>query len=434
LSAQLQDLKIAIMLTSVHHKNYRAFEDTGEVQLSRLNVFLGANNAGKTSFVSTIELLLRSLQGGGSKWPLVFQEMASFASFNTVLRRHWSPRESRPKHFNLGYRLRQGSKEIEVDFECSGNPKDDTPVVDRALYKIGGLRTNIKIVQKDGSSTKSERKKSARKSDEIVVVSPFFHGILPLLAREDRKLMGLVRQLYESGIFNVQQRLEVIHPSRPIPRSYYVIDDPGLTTEDRELITFLLRTWDVADSNVKKRIIDNLNTLGLTKAFDVIAGSPRVGPKVVEIRVAPTLKRQKVTIADAGFGLSQVLPLIAYEARLSNGCLIAYQPELHLHPRAQSRLADIFADSVARGNQLFIETHSQDFILRLQLLMAEGKLNPADVSVFCFDQDRGRARISTMKFSDFGIPLASWPRGFLDTSLMIARELNSVRVKERSHN
>lgn len=419
----------ARMLASVHLKNYRAFEDTGEVNLSRLNVFIGANNAGKTSFVSTIELLLRSMRGGGSRGPLLFQEMASFSSFNSVLRRHWSPQESRPKHFKLGFTLQGARKQgVNVEFECSGDAKDDTPVVDAINYKIGTFDTSIKITRP--SATPTELRITSSKSKDEKSSPAFFHGFVPLpTERPNKKLQALFRLLVSNDVMREPQRLEVIHPSRPVPRSYYVIDDPGLTAENRELITFLLRTWDASsDVQVKNRIVESLTTLGLTRAFEVIADSRRSGPKVVEIRVAPSLKRQKVTIADAGFGLSQVLPLVAYEARLNNGCLIAYQPELHLHPWAQSRLADIFASSISRGNQLFVETHSPDFILRLQLLMAQRKLAPSDVTVFCFEQDKGRARIRPIVFSKDGVPAESWPKGFLDTSLGIARELSSARL------
>lgn len=418
------------MLTSVHHKNYRAFADTGKITLSKLNIFIGANNAGKTSFVSAIELLLRSLQGGGSRGPLLFQEMASFSSFNAVLRRHWSPHEVRPQNFNLGYSfstLKQS--EINVDFECAGHSKDDTPVVSRIDYKIGKFTANIKLERSATSASVPQLRIKSSSSKDNKSSTAFFHGIVPLPTNEaDKGIYDLTRRLFASDITSERQRLEVIHPSRPIPRSYYVVDDPGLTIEDRDLITFLLRVWDSQDQNVKKRITDSLNALGLTQVFDVIAVSRRSGPKVVEIRVAPSLKRQKVTIADAGFGLSQVLPLVAYDARLTNGSLVAYQPELHLHPKAQSRLADIFANSVARGNQLFVETHSPDLILRLQLLMALKKLNPDDVAVFCFEQTKGKSQISAIKFGQNGVPNRSWPKGFLDTSLDIARNLGAARL------
>src|SRR5690606_8093000 len=140
----------------------------------------------------------------------------------------------------------------------------------------------------------------------------------------------------------------------------------------------------------------------------------------LEIRVAPQSVRQKVTIADAGFGLSQALPLIVSEARLNGGSLVAYQPEVHLHPFAQSRLADLFSASVARQNQVFIESHSPDLVLRIQILISEGRLKPDDVAVFCFENKKGRPAITRVNFDRAAKPSIQWPAGFLDTSLSLA--------------
>src|SRR5690606_4963138 len=136
---------------------------------------------------------------------------------------------------------------------------------------------------------------------------------------------------------------------------------------------------------------------------------------------------QTVTIADAGFGLSQVLPLIVYDARWTNGSIIAYQPELHLHPRAQSRLADMFVESVKRGNQAFVESRRADLILRLQTSMAQELIAPEDVSVFCLENKTGAATVRRIKFDKLGSPEGAWPVGFLDSTINLARELNSAR-------
>lgn len=425
------------MLTSVRLRNYRAFQDTGLVKLSRLNIFIGANNAGKTSLTSAIELMLRSMRGGGQRGPLAFGEMSAFASFDAILRKHWGPNKQRPKNLELCYTLGDKRKNnIEVNYVCRGNSGDGTTEVLRIEYKIGKYSATIELDESESEGVKFHFVGNDQgKSDSTNL---FFHGLVPLpmdRGKEARKFRELTSKLFESDIADGPYRLEVVHPSRPVPRSFYVVDDPGLTLEDRNLLTFLIRIWSSSekeDKEVKERIVENMSALGLTKDFSLSLISKRMGPKVFEIRVSPTNKRQTVTIADAGFGLSQVLPLIAYEARLTNGYLVAYQPELHLHPRAQARLADIFVRSVGRGNQVFAETHSPDLILRLQLLIVEGKISPNDISVFCLENGTGKAQIKEIEFSESGVPNSSWPEGFLDTSLSLARELNAARLIKSS--
>ena len=67
-----------------------------------------------------------------------------------------------------------------------------------------------------------------------------------------------------------------------------------------------------------------------------------------------------VSIADVGFGVSQVLPvLVALTSReIRDSLVYLEQPELHLHPNAQVALAQMLADAAKRGVRVVAETHS----------------------------------------------------------------------------
>ncbi len=414
------------MLRSLRIQNFRSFEDTDIVELRKLNVLIGANNAGKTSFLSAVELFLRSTTGGGLRGPLAFETMPMFASFDSVLRRHWSKQAQRPHTFQFRYDWDTGGARASSDFVCSGHPKDNTAYVSKAVYRLGERTIDVEAKDHAGRPGSYEIKRNGKK---VVDESPFFHRLFPIsIIRSSPSLIPW----FERGQFS---GLEVVRPYRPVPRSFYVLDDPGLGSDDRELLTFLIGIWKATDTrskHIQSRIAKSLKTLNLALNFDVTQRVGRLGPKVIEIRVSPTMRRQRVTIADAGFGLSQALPLLVYDARLDNGALIAYQPEVHLHPFAQSRLADIFAQSIARGNQVFVETHSQDLVLRLQLLLAKRELSPDDVRVFCVESKQGRSEITAVDFNAKGAPQIPWPAGFLDTSLKVARELAESRRSSAS--
>jgi predicted ATPase len=148
---------------------------------------------------------------------------------------------------------------------------------------------------------------------------------------------------------------------------------------------------------------------------------------MVEVRVAPKKKSRVVTLADVGYGVSQILPLLSLDAQLSAGKLLAYQPEAHLHPLAQSRLADVFVASVKRGNRVYVETHSEHLVLRLQALIAGGEIEPDRVRVFCVEHDGEKSNVEAMTFDQRGVPETRWPKGFLDTGLDLARDLAERR-------
>ncbi len=138
-------------------------------------------------------------------------------------------------------------------------------------------------------------------------------------------------------------------------------------------------------------------------------------------------------IADMGYGFSQVLPIMAQVWSRQNRStgpastiLIAMeQPELHLHPAYQAKLADIFAKSLSPARptarskdvRFIIETHSEALVNRLGELIYENMLSPDDVAIYVFEKDlNGEATdIQTVKYESDGT-LSNWPIGFFSAA------------------
>jgi predicted ATPase len=137
-------------------------------------------------------------------------------------------------------------------------------------------------------------------------------------------------------------------------------------------------------------------------------------------------------LADVGFGFSQLLPLVAqihsYRRRARRGIraearqqIIAIeQPELHLHPAFQAKLADLFARAIAPNEgvapTIILESHSEALIARLGELVVEGKLNPADVILHFVEKD-DKAGLSTVRVGQFAPDgsIDNWPVGFFSS-------------------
>jgi hypothetical protein len=121
-----------------------------------------------------------------------------------------------------------------------------------------------------------------------------------------------------------------------------------------------------------------------------------------------------------GVGASQLLPVVALVLGSSPGAIVLMeQPELHLHPKVQSRLADFFV--LARPDvRLIVETHSENLVTRLRLRAAEGILTPPEVSVLFAAQragDDGQDALVT-EFRKLSIDELGnfdyWPENFFD--------------------
>lgn len=128
--------------------------------------------------------------------------------------------------------------------------------------------------------------------------------------------------------------------------------------------------------------------------------------------------RVKVDGADrdltmVGVGASQVLPVLAVVLSApEHSVVLLEQPELHLHPAVQSRLADflLFARPDIR---LVVETHSEYLVTRVRRRVAEGIRARERVNVMFAERDHAGSifrRLTLDQFGDFD----QWPVGFFD--------------------
>jgi len=106
-----------------------------------------------------------------------------------------------------------------------------------------------------------------------------------------------------------------------------------------------------------------------------------------ELRVG--LATTTINLADVGYGISQILPVIVEAATASNRqFLLLQQPEIHLHPRAQAALGTLFADIVSAGHcRMIVETHSDYLIDRIRQEIAAGKISPDMVALIYFHRE-----------------------------------------------
>jgi predicted ATPase len=98
------------------------------------------------------------------------------------------------------------------------------------------------------------------------------------------------------------------------------------------------------------------------------------------------------------------------------------QPELHLHPAIQAKLAKAFIACIdlARKNnrelQLIIETHSETIVNYFGRAISRKQLKPNDVSVIIFEKKAGNntTTVQNSSYDEDGF-LTNWPYGFFDS-------------------
>jgi len=137
-----------------------------------------------------------------------------------------------------------------------------------------------------------------------------------------------------------------------------------------------------------------------------------------EVRIRQASGMPDVLITDVGFGVSQLLPVIIQCYYAPRGSLIIFeQPEIHLHPRVQAALADVFLDATLENDiQILVESHSEHFIRRLQRRVAEQQVNHEQISLYFVNQDQGKSNLTPL-IVDGGGQIVNWPRHFFGDEL-----------------
>ncbi|MEA4906928.1 MAG: AAA family ATPase [Anaerolineaceae bacterium] len=136
-------------------------------------------------------------------------------------------------------------------------------------------------------------------------------------------------------------------------------------------------------------------------------------------------------LADTGFGYSQVLPivtqlwsLVTSSKQIRRGIPTVFsieQPELHLHPRMQAKLADALVDAVRMSKsehlelRLIIETHSETIVNRLGHKIMQGEIDPKFINIAIFDKNDPNqpTKVTVGEFDNDGF-LTNWPYGFFE--------------------
>lgn len=166
---------------------------------------------------------------------------------------------------------------------------------------------------------------------------------------------------------------------------------------------------------------------------------------------------EKRLLADEGYGITQLVALLLQiensipiilncdsETYINERkCIYNYEPkticveepEIHLHPKYQSLLADMFVEAYQKYNIHFIiETHSEYLIRKLQVMVAdrENALSPNDVSLNYVEKDENgvstNRKIDILEDGRLSEPFGT---GFFDEADNLAMDLMKFKVRRK---
>jgi predicted ATPase len=416
--------------TEIGVSGFKSFAEETRIQLGSLTILAGANSSGKSSIMQPLLLMKQTLEAPYDPGALRLDgPNVSFTSSEQFISKFQADEERKIFTILLSSNglfakmMFQWTPSLGIDI-CGQSLREESRV--DALLEISPDMSDNDI-------------QAAMKTWDR---SPFFPNLQETWKVERNRCFLKLVDMYSDLTHNLSnsiftQRLTaIIHVPglREGPQRLYktaAVSGLSFVGQFENYVANIIDRFQKEDLEKLVKLQQSLQKLGLTD----LVQTQRLNDTQIELRVGRILGQadptDTVNIADVGFGVSQVLPVIVALLVAQPGQLVYIeQPEIHLHPRAQIALSEIFADAANRGVRVVVETHSELFLLGVQSLVAEDKLDPKEVKLHWFTRNPdGSSKVISAELDEAGA-FGDWPEDFGTTALALEnRYLSAAEAK-----
>ncbi|MBK8079888.1 MAG: DUF3696 domain-containing protein [Saprospiraceae bacterium] len=275
---------------------------------------------------------------------------------------------------------------------------------------------------------------------QIAVLKYFYE-----LPYQPTKIENIDKKLFSQNyeFKRLFEKMVYIGPLREYPRREYKWTGSGhshfgkrgentidaMITSFKQNEKYHSKFFDV-DSSLAELVCKWLIEFGMADDFQIQRISEE--KQLYQVSIKTKGAKNWVDICDVGFGVSQLLPIIALGYYVPEGTIIIVeQPEIHLHPKVQSGLGDLIIDvALSRKVQFIIESHSEHFLTRIQRRIAENYIDDKDVKInFCKLED-GESKLEELRLNDYG-EIENWPENFFGDEMEEIYQMQNAILKRK---
>jgi predicted ATPase len=403
------------MIHNITFENYKGFKEKQELKLKPITILIGKNSSGKSALLRLIIMLSKSLMVDNEYKgePLIFRskDFDFGSSFNDLVY------QKLPRALKLSMKLdgERGIEKLEVVLRYYEELKKGV-IEEYTYYPLGDSPYKFQLdISKIPQEVYQYKKNDKTYSD----FNLRFRGLaFQLSYRTDQDNSG-IQNLIQSSKYLPEINYQP--PLRPnIKPLYHLADDANSTAsllyQNEELLK------KVGDWYQEKL---NIGKLDINKALDTDFFSLNILKNPFSVR-----------LMDVGQGIGQSLPIVTHAlGGVDNTLHLIEQPELHLHPAAHGEIAQLIAESAKNtpNSKFLIETHSENFVLRLRRLVVEGILSPDDLAIYWveYDEEKEASDLTEIIVDEMG-EVNFWPEGVFSENFEEVKAIGEAQLDKKN--
>jgi hypothetical protein len=398
--------------------NYRGFSNQ-YIEIRNVNFLVGENSTGKSSVLLAISTLFSNKFWFNLDFSVTEGQGYSFDDLVSAAAADRS-------YFSLGYIFDSLDKTSFVFKFINDGGK---PVLSKAVIAIKGQAFYFNIPKTSNDITYAKIEKGEVSLDAFALIQKWQH-----FEHLERTIDGSPFMLVNTCIDEVTSELDgnifpplsrtidFIAPIRSKPRKTY--DEPAtpITAEGGHIPYHVRHLFKKNDTKLRERLNEFGRQSGLFNDIEIKNYGTDFDDDA-PFRLNFLLDKTPINIVNLGYGVSQVLPILVNIFTGRHEIFEIQQPEVHLHPKAQAALGDVFFDiSTFWPHRIFfIETHSDYLIDRFRQCQKKSE-KKVSAQVLFFERSNGLNKACSITIDQTGAYSKDQPPEFQEFFLTEAME------------
>lgn len=364
------------MLDFIHIQNFKSLKNL-EYHAVPLNVLMGLNGSGKSSFLQALLLLKQSapfIASGASSVPL----NGDFLTMGT--------------QSDVCYCYNDNTNEISIEFSLQNMPETQ-----KLIFKFSDPESDmLEITKTDNLIPESMKEFSQLQYISANRLGPQQEHIF-LSSKISAKGWGMTGENAVAYLAEYGDKNGIVNPKFLFPG----VTEPTLQAQ--------VNAWMSTISPGTNIHADKM--LKISKA-------------ILSVSFASGAFLHKFRPQNVGFGISYTLPIvIMLLAAKAGDSLMIENPEAHIHPRGQAELGRLISLCAENGIQIFLETHSDHVINGIRVAVKKQQISQKKVNIAYFTRresidpasglNEQYSEIQNIKVDKHG-EMNAYPDGFMD--------------------